>query len=304
MRTIINFVSQGVRGLEVVGHGNSVSIHGVRDFYPEHIFDCGQAFRWKSSKDGYTGVVGDKVVRVEFSEEDQRLLLDPCTLEEYHSFWKHYFDFNRDYGQVKKFLSSDPIMKDAIDYGWGMRVLNQDPWEILISFILSANNNITRIKGIIEKLSVNLGQRILWEGNEYYTFPTPESLAFAEDALLKECGCGYRGKYIKKTAEMVVRGLISPYELKELYYEEAHKELTSCSGVGDKVADCILLYSMEKAEAFPVDVWVKRVMEYFYIGHPIPAKQIKEVAKERFGPYAGLAQQYLFYYAREKKIGK
>jgi N-glycosylase/DNA lyase len=129
-------------------------------------------------------------------------------------------------------------------------------------------------------------------------------LAGAAEEDLKACGCGYRGPYIKKTAGMVADGIISPGQLKKLPYEEAHKTLLSCPGVGNKVADCILLYSMEKTEAFPVDVWVKRVMEYFYMGEEVTSARIKAFAAERFGKAAGLAQQYLFYYAREKKIGK
>ncbi len=290
--------------MEAVLYGKAVHVHGVTDFFSDHVFDCGQAFRWKQGEKGYTAVVDSKVIRASYDTEKQILVLENCSLDDYHGFWRNYFDLDRDYGQVKKDLSSDPVMKEAVAYGWGMRVLNQDPWETLISFIISANNNITRIKGIIDKLSARFGKEIVWEGKSYYSFPTPESLAAADDSALKECGCGYRGRYIKNTADMVARGLVSPYEIRELPYEEAHKEVQKFTGVGDKVADCILLYSMGKAEAFPVDVWVKRVMEYFYIGHPVPIKEIKSIAAKQFGRYAGLAQQYLFYYAREKKIGK
>lgn len=290
--------------MKVISHGDAVWIQDVTDFCPQHIFECGQAFRWNRDKRGYIGIVGDKVIRADYHEEEQMLVLENCTLEDYHHVWKHYFDLDRDYGKLKKQLSSDEIMKDAVQYGRGIRVLNQDPWETLISFIISANNNLKRIQGIIEKLSIKYGREINWDGNCCHTFPTPGSLAFAREEDLKACGCGYRGSYIKKTARMVVDGLVLPYQLKHLPYEEAHKALLGCSGVGDKVADCILLYSMEKTEAFPVDVWMKRVMEYFYVGQPASAKQIKSIAAKRFGKVAGLAQQYLFYYAREKQIGK
>lgn len=282
----------------------TVEISGIIDFYPDHIFDCGQAFRWNVNGNGYIGVVGNKVVRAVYKEESSTLVLENCNLTEFEAFWKHYFDLNRDYSQVKKQLSLDPVMKEAVNYGWGMRILNQDPWEILISFIISANNNINRIKSIIEKLCQRYGDEIKWEGDVYYTFPTPEVLAQAKEEDLKACGCGYRGPYIKKTATMVAEGLISPHKLKDLPYEEARKQLLTCMGVGDKVADCIMLFSMEKSEAFPVDVWVKRVMEHYYIDKPMPTRQIKAIAAEKFGNLAGLAQQYLFYYAREQKIGK
>jgi N-glycosylase/DNA lyase len=294
--------------LEIIECGNEVRVYGVTDFCLEHIFECGQAFRWNRSQKGYTGIAAGKVINVDYMEEDQVLILKGCTTDEFNEFWKHYFDLTRDYSQIKMDLSSnDQIMEEAVRYGWGIRILNQDPWETLISFIISANNNITRIKGIIEKLSRKFGKQISGEGNEgspCYSFPSPLSLALADEEDLKACGCGYRGKYIKHTAGMVVNGLIDIYGLKNLSYEEAHRELVKCMGVGDKVADCILLFSMEKAEAFPVDVWVKRIMESLYIGHTIPKGKIKTYAKKLFGPYAGLAQQYLFYYAREKKIGK
>ncbi|NLB42967.1 MAG: 8-oxoguanine DNA glycosylase [Clostridiales bacterium] len=290
--------------MEAIVCGNSVQVYGVTDFCPDHIFDCGQAFRWKKDERGYTGVADSKVIRASYDAEKQILVLENCSLEDYHGFWKNYLDLGRDYGQVKRDLSCDPVMKEAVAYGWGMRVLNQDPWETLISFILSANNNITRIKGIIEKLSIKFGNEIVWQGKSYYSFPTPKSLACAEDSDLKECGCGYRGRYIKNTANMVASGLVSPYDIKEMPYEEGHKGIQKFTGVGDKVADCILLYSMGKSEAFPVDVWIKRVMEHFYIGHPVPIKEIKSIAAKQFGKCAGLAQQYLFYYAREQKIGK
>lgn len=284
---------------------NTVLINDVRDFCLEHIFECGQAFRWNPDQSGYTGVVKDKVIHVKYNEEKKLLILENSTMQDYHEMWRHYFDLDRDYGRLKRELAAaDKVMEEAVKYGRGIRVLNQDPWETLISFIISANNNITRIKGIIERLSVKFGKEICLHGSIYYTFPTPESLAGAAEEDLKACGCGYRGPYIKKTAGMVADGIISPGQLKKLPYEEAHKTLLSCPGVGNKVADCILLYSMEKTEAFPVDVWVKRVMEYFYMGEEVTSARIKAFAAERFGKAAGLAQQYLFYYAREKKIGK
>jgi N-glycosylase/DNA lyase len=283
---------------------NTVQINDVSDFSPDHTFECGQAFRWNRDSKGYVGIVKDKVIRVIFHPAEKRLTLENCSMEEYNSFWKHYFDLDRDYGRIKKELSLDPVLKEAIGYGWGMRILNQDPWETLISFIISANNNIRRIKGIIEKLSMKYGREIPWNGNVYYTFPSPEALSRAEDEDLKACGCGYRGRYIKETAGMVRDGLIEPEGLKELSYEEAHKTLLGCMGVGDKVADCILLFSMEKTQAFPVDVWVKRVMEHYYFHRSVPIRQIKSLAAEKFGRHAGLAQQYLFYYAREQNLGK
>lgn len=288
--------------MKVTACDNKIILKDVSDFHPVHIFDCGQAFRWNKDEIGYVGVVGDKVVRVITSEDT--VIIENTNLEEYEGFWHHYFDFDRDYEELRLEFTQDPILEKAIGYGLGMRILNQDPWETLISFIISANNNMGRIKLIIEKLSASLGSEINWEGRTFYSFPTPEALAQADDALLKACGCGYRGPYIKTTAGMVAEDKEILKELKDRNYEEAHKGLLRFMGVGGKVADCIALFSLEKSEAFPVDVWIKRVMEHLYIGHEVPIKEIKAIALDKFGINAGLAQQYLFYYARELKIGK
>ncbi|HZK34367.1 MAG TPA: DNA glycosylase, partial [Bacillota bacterium] len=251
---------------------------------------------------GYTGIVGDKVCRV-ISRPD-RLILENCTEKDFDAIWRYYFDFDRDYESIKEQLSKDSILREAITYGWGIHILNQDPWETLISFIISANNNIGRIKNIIERLSHRLGKPVSYEGRDYYTFPEPEALAWLDDEVLKQCGCGYRGPYIKETARMVAEGEIDPLALRQIPYLKARQELLKCKGVGEKVADCISLFSLGKIQAFPVDVWIKRIMEEFYLHGEAPVKKIRAIAEQKFGKYAGLAQQYLFFYARDKKIGR
>lgn len=288
--------------MKVEAKKNGVLVSGLTSFNLGHIFECGQAFRWNKDEKGYIGIVGKRVVRL--STESDSLLIENCTIEDFQGLWRDYFDLDRDYDSIKKHLSCDKVLTDAMDYGWGIRILRQDPWETLISFIISANNNISRIKGIIEKLSKRLGRPISFEGRDYYTFPGPEDLASLDDESYRLCGCGYRCPYIKETARMVVAGEIDPLGLRDLPYEEARKELQRCKGVGEKVADCIALFSLDKLQAFPVDVWIKRIMEDLYLKKEMSKKEIRAVAEEKFGPYAGLAQQYLFFYAREKKIGK
>ncbi len=288
--------------MNIIEEKNSVTIKGIKDFDPVHIFECGQSFRWNYDGTGYVGVVQDKVVRIIYN--DGTLHIENTTLDDYHNLWHHYLDLGRDYGLIKKQFLKDPVLKEAVVHGYGVRILNQDPWETLISFIISANNNIGRIKNIIERLCEKHGEPIIWDTKIFYAFPEPEKLANASLEDLKLCGCGYRADYIKETAASILSGRVLIHGLKDMSYDKARDMLLTLKGVGPKVADCILLFGLEKAEAFPVDVWVKRIMEYFYADSPIPIKDIKKIAEEKFGLYAGIAQQYLFYYAREKKIGK
>jgi N-glycosylase/DNA lyase len=286
--------------LEIIQLSEGVLIKGVGDFYPVHIFECGQAFRWNWDGTGYVGIAGDRVIRVSYDRGD--VLLENASVEDYCSFWRRYFDMDRDYGQVKANLSCDPVLEKATEYGWGIRILNQDPWETLISFIISANNNIPRIKRIIENLAARFGRRISWRGREFYTFPGPANLAGAPVEELIACGCGYRAGYIKRTAEMVYSGEIQLNQIANMPYQDAYNAIMACPGVGPKVADCVLLFSMGKTEAFPVDVWIKKVMECFYPANAGTNREVKEFAWRKFGQLAGFAQQYLFYYARETMI--
>lgn len=198
-------------------------------------------------------------------------------------------------------------MKTAITYGDGIRILNQDLWEMIISFIISANNNIPRIKGIIEKMSVAYGKKIVFEGKEYYTFPTPEELSLASVSDLRKLGLGFRDKRIYETTRMIVNGEVDLDKLKlEKDLTKIRETLLSLSGVGPKVADCIMLFSLGRKNVFPIDVWVRRVMNDLYIKNEdeakVKEKEIAALAKEKFGEFAGLAQQYLFYWRRELEV--
>ena len=219
---------------------------------------------------------------------------------------RNYFDLDRDYEKIKERLSKIDInMEKSIEYGKGIRILNQDLWETIISFIISANNNIPRIKGIIERLSKNFGKEIEYNGKKYYTFPEPNELKDVSVEKYRELGLGFRDIRLYETTKMILDGDVNLDELRNNSNTiEVRDKLLSLSGVGPKVADCILLFSdLKRFEVFPIDVWVRRVMNDLYIKNEdetkVSKKQIEKIAKEKFGDLAGLAQQYLFYWRRE-----
>ena len=218
----------------------------------------------------------------------------------------NYFDLNRNYAEIKEKLSKiDENINISIKYGEGIRILNQDLWETIISFIISANNNIPRIKGIIERLSKKYGNEIIYKEKSYYTFPTPEQLKDVTVQEYRELGLGFRDIRLYETTKMILENQVNLEELRtnpNTY--EVREKLLTLSGVGPKVADCILLFSdLKRFEVFPIDVWVRRVMNDLYIKNEdetkVSKKQIEKIAKEKFGDLAGLAQQYLFYWRRE-----
>lgn len=216
-----------------------------------------------------------------------------------------YFDLNRNYSEIKEKLSKiDENVNLSIKYGDGIRILNQDLWETIISFIISANNNIPRIKGIIEILSEKYGKEIKWNGEKYYTFPTPEELQNASVQDFRDLGTGFRDIRLYETTKMVLEKKVDLVDLYNLNTLDAREKLLSLSGVGPKVADCILLFSdLKRFDVFPIDVWVRRVMNELYIKNPdenkVNKKDIAKIAKEKFGDLEGLAQQYLFYWKRD-----
>ena len=274
-------------------------------FELKDIFDCGQCFRWNIQVDGsYTGVVGKNVINV--MKQDGQIIFKGIFKENIEKVCIDYFDLNRDYEQIKQRLSKiDNNMKTSVEYGKGIRILNQDLWETIISFIISANNNIPRIKGIIERISAKYGEEIQYNGNKYYTFPTPEQLSKAEVQDLRNLGLGFRDVRVYETTKMILNKQVDLQQLhKEKNFTVVREKLLTLPGVGPKVADCILLFStLKRFEAFPIDVWVRRVMNELYIKNEdetkVNKKHIENLAYEKFGDIAGLAQQYLFYWKRE-----
>jgi N-glycosylase/DNA lyase len=290
------------KGYTVHENNNGIEIEGLRDFDLVHIFDCGQSFRWIKQQDGsYIGVVRDKVSRVRF--ENDKLYISNSNYDDFVNIWYDYFDLGTDYGKIKKVLcSKDEVMEQAIPFGQGIRLLRQDIWELLISFIISANNRIPRIMKSVEALSQNSGTKISSEEGIFYTFPSPEALASCTLDEIELCKAGFRCKYISQTSEMIRKGVVDLSTLKSMETKGARNELIKLSGVGPKVADCILLFSGTKFDVFPTDVWIKRIMEVLYFKREATFKEIDQFSKDHFGSLSGYAQQYLFFFARETRI--
>ena len=280
-------------------------LENCKSFELEHIFECGQCFRWNKQEDGsYTGVFRENVLNV--NKIDNKIIFKGICEGNIKEAVTDYFDLNRDYETIKSVLSKiDKNVELSIKYGNGIRILNQDLWETIISFIISANNNIPRIKGIIERLSQNYGKEIIWNGEKYYTLPTAEELKDVTVEEYRKLGLGFRDIRLYETTHMI---LDKQVDLEQMHKEKdtlkVRDELLSLSGVGPKVADCILLFStLKRFEVFPIDVWVRRVMNDLYIKNEdetkVNKKEIEKLAQEKYKDLAGLAQQYLFYWKRE-----
>ena len=288
----------------------------IDSFELTDIFECGQCFRWNQQEDGsYEGIFGTNILKLK--KEKETIQIEGFCEENIQNIVEEYFDLKRDYQKIKKELAKiDENMKKSIQYGQGIRLLNQDLWEMIVSFIISANNNIPRIKGIIERMAKEYGKPIRWRGKTYYTFPTPEELKNVSVEEYLKLGLGFRDKRVYETTQMVVNKQIdlekmqknpNTWEIKQELLNLANSlELKTLSGVGSKVADCILLFSnLKRLEIFPIDVWIRRVMNELYIKqkdeNKINKKQIEEIATQKFGEVAGLAQQYLYYWKREDR---
>lgn len=300
---------------------NKVVINNVKDFNIKQICECGQCFRWKKEKENcYIGIAFGKVIEV--FQEGQCITIYNTNEEDFKNIWFKYFDLGRDYSKIKEVLSENEILKTAVEYGYGIRILKQDPFELVISYIISARNSIPVISKTINTICEAYGQKLEYKGNVYYAFPTAEELSKATLEEIKNLGGSFRSKYIVDTTNKIYRcnlakegklneskeiidELLEKYDLekiKNMSDDDCHKALQEFMGIGAKVSDCIMLFSMEKYSAFPVDVWVKRAMIHFYGANDASLNKIRIFARERFGEFSGFAQQYLFYYAREKGI--
>lgn len=274
-------------------------------FNPTHIFECGQCFNFNIEEDGsYTAVHMDKIINVLAREDD--VLIRNVSLDDFYEVFYDYFDLGTDYDKIKENLAANKILKTASAYGDGIRILNQAMFETVISFIISANNGITRIKNSIRIISERYGDYIgEYMGRKYYSFPKAEVLAKVDPEELREYArVGFRDVRIVESSQMVADGFLDYKEDQKLSTPELKEKLMQMPGIGPKVADCVLLFTYHRRETFPVDVWIKRVMETLFIGHEVPKKQVDDYARDYFGDLAGYAQQYLFYYGREEKIGK
>ena len=288
--------------MDIQVKNNDIILKNVKDFNLEHIFDCGQAFRFnKTRKNTYTGVAFGQALTI--SQSDDEVILYNTTYESFVNVWYNFFDFDNDYSKIKSTLATDKFMREATEHGYGIRILRQDLWETIISFIISASNNVPRIKGIIERLCEAFGDEVEYMGNVYHTFPHPGKLAALSIDDLSVIRAGFRDKYILDAANKISEGIISLDAIKSMSTPDAKSALMSINGIGNKVSDCILLFGLNRQDSFPVDVWIKRIMEYCYFTNEQPINVISDYAKEKFGNLGGYAQQYLFFWARENKIG-
>ncbi|MCI1478925.1 MAG: 8-oxoguanine DNA glycosylase [Clostridium beijerinckii] len=295
-------------------YDNYLIIKELRNFKLKHIFECGQIFRFEEvAENDFIVIAFGRLIEVK--EDGNDVIIYNSTKEDFQNIWLKYFDLDRDYSVIKDELSKDVLLKQSIEFGYGVRVLNQDPFEMLLSFIISARNNIPSIKKTVNKISNKWGKEIIYKDKTYYAFPNIDEIKGATLEEIQETGASFRSKYIFDTIKNVFnsksgKGNLKTNEyikydldyIKNLDDDECHNALQEFKGVGSKVADCIMLFSMEKTSAFPVDVWVKRAMIHFYGAEDASLNKIRIFGRNKFGKLAGFAQQYLFYYARENKI--
>lgn len=261
-------------------------IRGLRDFSLPEILDCGQCFRWlpvEEDMDCWQGIAMGRMLRIRKTAPEEFLFYH-TTEEDFQNIWYSYFDLQTDYAAIKSALAADETMNKACAYAPGIRVLRQDGWEALCTFIISQNNNIKRIRGIVERLCECFGDAV--EGG--YAFPTAERLAQCTLEDLAPLRSGFRAKYLLDAARKVRDGQVNLSLVPSMSYEEAQAHLRQINGVGPKVADCALLFGFYCMDAFPLDVWMKRAMKTLY------PKGLPEGVQ----PYRGIAQQYLFHYSR------
>ncbi len=261
--------------------------------------ECGQSFRWQPINDWYYGVVEGRQLKIR--QENQTLIVESSADEaedQLETCLRHYLDLNRNLSAILDAVDIDPFIHRSIETFRGMRILNQEVWECLASFILSQNNNVPRIKGIIRTISTRFGEKIALDDLVDYSFPTPQALAEAGVETLYACGLGYRAPYLWTVSSAIAAGEFELEALKSLPYAEAKQQLISFKGIGEKVADCICLFSLGHVQALPVDVWVKRIIEQLYLKRKASIREIRQFAEGYFGEYLGYAQQYLFHYAR------
>ena len=279
--------------------GHFIRINNVTDFSLKHTLECGQSFRWQPLDGWYYGVVEGRLLKI--CQENETLVVKSSADEDsaqLETGLRHYLDLNRDLPHILEAVDIDAYMHHAIQAFWGMRILNQELWECLASFILSQNNNVPRIKGIIRTISTRFGERLTLDGQVDYSFPTPQALAEAGTDALFNCRMGYRAPYLWAAAVAIAEGAFDLEHLNGLPYAEAKRQLMTLKGVGEKVADCICLFSLLHIEALPIDVWIKRIIEQLYLKRQGTISEIREFARDYFGKYLGYAQQYLFHYAR------
>ena len=272
---------------------------------------CGQVFRWEKRGEWWYGIVGDRVFKVRqtpaalsFEDVDDR-------------FIRRYFSLDHDLQRISEKIGKDEHVKAALRQFRGLRIVRQSPWECLISFICATYKSVAAIRQMLNKLSARFGEKTVFDGYDFYTFPGPEKLGNAAEKALRSCGLGYRAKYVRETSRIILEGEFELEGLRSLPYQLAKERLCELQGVGAKVADCVLLFSLDRLDAFPVDVWVKRILLKYYADRFPSAlvqrllgkeslsntdyERLNEFGRGYFGEYAGYAQEYLYHYERMKR---
>ncbi len=288
-------------GHEIRIENENIIIDNLNDFILSQVLECGQCFRFdKIGEEEYIIIAKDRSVHIK--QENNCLIFFQTSIEDYKNIWNRYFDIDRDYEKIKRdLLKRDPLLKTAIQSKNGIRILNQDFFEMLITFIISQNKQIPHIKQIVKNISERYGDEIIdGQGNKVYMFPKVDALVKVSEDELRECKVGFRAPYIVDACNRVYNGRVTEDILQSLDIDQARELLMTIKGVGEKVANCVLLFGLGRREVFPVDVWMKRIMEDLYLKEETPNKKIEEYAYNKYGELGGYAQQYLFMYGREK----
>lgn len=268
---------------------NEIIVSNLDDFNIDHILLCGQIFRYRKTDFGYLVFSKDKIAKVYKEDDVCKIVSDDV------DYFYSYFDLDKDYSKIKTDLEKFKELEEPIKYGYGIRILKQDIFEAIISFIISANNNIKRIQGIVERISEKFGKKL----GDFYAFPTIDELSLADENFFKSVGAGYRAPYLVNVIKQLKTEEFDIEKMKKLSTKELRKLLIKLSGVGPKVADCILLFGFSRGDVFPVDTWGEKIYKEIFLGNLKDRNKITDFFVETFGDLAGIAQQYLFFYKRE-----
>lgn len=273
-----------------------IQINGHFDL--DATLQSGQTFRWRKENDRYAGIIFGNFVSIKSTMDGLEFSSFPETEDAFIDRLSNYLAFDDDLDTIYRSICVDDYIKSAVDQYLGMRILRQDPWECLVSFICSAWSNVSRVSRTVENLSSRFGQPILVKGNIRAAFPTPEELASTDEQTLRSLGLGFRAKYIVESGRHVAEGRIDLSSLTNASFEEVLDTISSLPGVGDKVANCVMLFSLGQRSAFPVDLWIRRVLSEQYLGNEcskMSVPMVRRWAQDYFGPYAGYANHYLFH---------
>jgi len=258
---------------------------------------CGQVFGWEWDGEWCIGMIGPSAVALRQAGDEIHYISDGGARARAIRAYLGLYD---DYGRIMRSIARDDFMKKALKVGRGLRILKQDAWPCLGSYILSSNNRVERIQSLVMEISMRMGEAHSVGGRMVYAFPEPEVLAACHEGDIRSCGAGFRSPYLNESARMIATGEVDLDVVAGLPYDQAKETLKRLPGVGEKVADCVLLFAFSMGEAFPVDVWIKRAVERVYFNsRDLKVREIHEFARSHFGEYAGYAQEYMYHYARE-----